>query len=1010
MSEGIRKKILIFILVIIPSLVFTSEVNYYLNKPYKINGVIKSRINCMIQDSVGYLWIGTMDGLYRYDGSEVIRYVNYEDTVSSLPDNKVFALYENSEGNILIGTQKKGICVYNRKNDTFEIFGELSAFSKISHKYVKTINEDSDGNIWVGTMGGGINRINKRTGEIKYYFSEIKDENSFYTSFITASFVDSTGDLWIGTYGNGLFKYSPEDNGFTNMNPAENKDVYSAEFITSIDEDISGTLRIGSNGSGVSGFDLQGNSLFDLKYNPEKPFSIKSNSISCIESDDYGNLWIGTSGGGLNLLGENGQLIVFNSENNKEITSDFITAILIGRDGLLWFSTIDGEIFNIDFKIGVFNFCNSDKVENTAKRNSDTENVTSIDFDYENKLWIGTDRGKVSVLEKNSGRISDVLSISEKAVKKIKRESENVLWIATLGAGLIRYDLKTDEKIVYDESKGLGSDYIFDFYIDGNGFVWVGTGKGLYIIDFKNDKEKIENVPQKLYIKGYPMSFNIICLFADKSENLWIGTDRGIDIINTESMSDVRKYLLGVDATRSLSSDNVNCIYQDSLGRIWIASTSGLRMYIPEIRSFRHFTEKDGLPDNNIQNILEDSDGKLWLSTNDDICKFEPDSGFVKVFGNNEGLKDVFFYFNCSAVSREGELFFGSSNGVMSFFPDDITLPVLMPDIYIENLTVTSQSENEKKIFNNLSNSSEESIVLDSSDFFFEITFKALEYRQPENIAFSYRLYPFQEKWVFSGNRNYVSYTKMEPGEYIFQVRNSDAEGKWNDDYATVKIKILPPFWKTTQFIIIIIIIIFFTFFFWYFRQTQNARKLESLVKEKTMQLKLVNEKLKIQSETDGLTEIYNHKFIMEQLKKEVIRINRKGGELCILMMDIDHFKKINDKYGHQFGDNVLKEVADIMKNSVRESDYVGRYGGEEFMIILTDTSVDIAFKVAERIRINIHELSSKFNALISISGGITDYKGGAIEDFIHRADFNLYVAKEKGRNRIISELTDFVN
>ncbi len=151
----------------------------------------------------------------------------------------------------------------------------------------------------------------------------------------------------------------------------------------------------------------------------------------------------------------------------------------------------------------------------------------------------------------------------------------------------------------------------------------------------------------------------------------------------------------------------------------------------------------------------------------------------------------------------------------------------------------------------------------------------------------------------------------------------------------------------------------------------------------------------------DELTNIYNRRYIIESLKKEKAFADRTGEKFSLALIDIDNFKEVNDKYGHEVGDKVLEMVAYEIQNSVREADIVGRWGGDEFIVILRNTDIEKAKKVAERIKEQIKNI--KVNSInLSVSIGLTEYNGReSLKDLIRKADKALYRAKEKGKDRI---------
>ena len=168
------------------------------------------------------------------------------------------------------------------------------------------------------------------------------------------------------------------------------------------------------------------------------------------------------------------------------------------------------------------------------------------------------------------------------------------------------------------------------------------------------------------------------------------------------------------------------------------------------------------------------------------------------------------------------------------------------------------------------------------------------------------------------------------------------------------------------------------------------------------------HQKIHKEAITDGLTGLYNHRFFVEQLSKEIERSQRYQNPLGLLMLDIDNFKNYNDTNGHPAGDELLKSVADIFKRSVRRTDYVTRYGGEEFAIILPETPMEKAQLVAEKIRKEIEKevfdnQETQPGGNLTISVGVASHSKdfNQVDEFVQDADVALYNAKESGRNKV---------
>jgi diguanylate cyclase (GGDEF)-like protein len=159
-------------------------------------------------------------------------------------------------------------------------------------------------------------------------------------------------------------------------------------------------------------------------------------------------------------------------------------------------------------------------------------------------------------------------------------------------------------------------------------------------------------------------------------------------------------------------------------------------------------------------------------------------------------------------------------------------------------------------------------------------------------------------------------------------------------------------------------------------------------------------------SNTDGLTQLYNHRYFQDQLTREIKRINRTGGRLSMLIIDVDNFKQLNDTHGHAAGDEVLAQLAGILKESIRESDLLARYGGEEFVVVTFGTSAAGAELLAEKLRTRVAESSfmvdeSKRPRSVTVSIGVAEFKKSKTELFA-AADAALYRAKAAGKNCVV--------
>jgi diguanylate cyclase (GGDEF)-like protein len=187
--------------------------------------------------------------------------------------------------------------------------------------------------------------------------------------------------------------------------------------------------------------------------------------------------------------------------------------------------------------------------------------------------------------------------------------------------------------------------------------------------------------------------------------------------------------------------------------------------------------------------------------------------------------------------------------------------------------------------------------------------------------------------------------------------------------------------------------------------------RVRSMLRIKKLQdeIELKNRELERLSISDGLTGLYNHRHIHKLLNEEFDRVDRTNERLTVAMFDLDRFKGVNDTYGHQAGDRVLEQLADILRESAREIDRLGRYGGEEFMVLLPDTSIDDAVVFVERVRREVarrpFSISDDQALRMTISAGVSTYPHPRIKNpemLVRLADEALYAAKSAGRNRVV--------
>ncbi|HET9053995.1 MAG TPA: diguanylate cyclase, partial [Cyclobacteriaceae bacterium] len=528
-------------------------------------------------------------------------------------------------------------------------------------------------------------------------------------------------------------------------------------------------------------------------------------------------------------------------------------------------------------------------------------------------------------------------------VWSLYQDREGIIWIGTHNGGLTRYDKKTNTFSYYrfkpEDESSLSNQIVWTTLEDSQGRFWVGTSDGLNLMDREN------------------------------------GT--------------FKRYHAMENQAGSLTNDSVLSMHEDKKNRLWFGTDIGLHLYNEEKDTFKVYTTRDGLADNGIRSITEDASGNLWMATNNGISMFNPDTGNIKNFQAYNRKKIGVFDTGSGMTLSTGEVVFGGENGLRIFNPEVLNshendeVPVVLTDFTLFTKSVPINGP--EKILGKVINQTDQ-IVLDYNKSMFSFKFAALNYRDPDKNRYAYQLEGFDDVWREVGNQRTATYTNIAPGTYHFRVKASTGTGQWSTRELPLKIIIEPPPWRAWWAYCGYVLLIVLAFYF----RAEHRRLRESA------------EIYKTQSVTDALTHIYNRAGI-DQITSKLFEDPEKSKDTTVMLLDIDHFKRINDNWGHDAGDYILANIANTIVQNVRRTDHVGRWGGEEIVLICPSTTQSAATLIAEKLRgtiaKNVFELNAK-RIPVTVSIGVAIAKTGeTFEAVFKRADIALYRAKSEGRN-----------
>ena len=784
------------------------------------DGLSQNTINCIFQDSRGFIWFGTQDGLNCYDGYSFSILRGEPADSNSLSHSWVWDVFEDSRKNIWVATWN-GLNRYDPVAKRFiHYLPDPKDSLSLSGSRPTSICEDADGFLWIGTWGGGLNRYDYNTDRFVSFMVNPDDNNTLASNFIRKVYYTSKREIWAGTW-DGLTCIKKSTDGryqFTNYrnNPANTRSI-SANKITSIINDKQGRLWVGTLGGGLNRFDEKNNQFIHYRHSESNPQSLSGDDVSVLFEDSKGQLWVGVIGGGVNKFNRNNESflrISHDPENKYSLNGDNVYCIYEDKSGLLWIGANGLNIYNS--RKNHFHYFHS----NSRKTNSLSHNkVTSFYEDQDGIIWIGTDGGGLNRYDRETDRFTHFKStdanpqtLSSNNVSSLTGGKQNEIWVGTRGGGVYRFNSQTGKfyplNLYQPSSSGGILNYVNALKMDHSGSLWIATYEsGLVRYDIPSMQyDQFINDPED------PSSLSgnyLLTIYVDSENDIWLGIwGGGLCRYNRENKA-FTSYTRQANDPSSLGDNIVHSIHESSAGGkrvLWIGTSSGLSfadISKPGPLKFDHISQQDGLPSNVIYSILEDQSGNLWLSTNMGISCFNPDRRTFKNYDIKDGLQSNEFNTGSGLVTRDGLFLFGGINGFNTFSPDSIFQSLFLPDINLTSFKIF-----DKSVLSGMALFTTSKIKLDYKQNFFSFEFSALDFSQPDKNQYAYRLEGFDQDWIYSGSRRYASYTNLDPGGYTFRVIGSNSDGVWNENGASVQILIKPPFWHTWWFRFLSILII----------------------------------------------------------------------------------------------------------------------------------------------------------------------------------------------------------
>jgi ligand-binding sensor domain-containing protein/DNA-directed RNA polymerase specialized sigma24 family protein len=871
------------------------------------DGLSQNTINYIFQDSRGFMWFCTHNGLNQFDGNSFTVLKNIEGDSTSIASNDIYTAFEDRNHNLWFGTSQ-GLSLFDRGKNSFVNFDYYPFSNRYTLNPVWSIIASQDKKeLWLGASGG-LFSFNLSSHQFSHVVinDSIQNANS-----VGALCTDKKGDIWVGTP-QGLFRFDKRNKKLIWLE--YNRTKKDNNIVRCLLKDREDNIWIGNEDGVLSKYDFQLGTFTHYEALKDK-FPIRS-----ILENSAGELWIGTDKGGVFIFEPKPARFV-PLDYNRENGNDVIRSLCEDKKGDIWLGTYNGGAHLFDKLDTAFNYILPyPEINHPNESNS----VMAVAEDKEGQLWLGTDGGGLihwagnqNIRYYKSNAPSN--SIAGNTILCLSKGRDEKLYIGTYANGISVMDTRTGmfRNNQHDTAghKSLNDNSVWAIYNDNEAYLWIGTNNGgLNLLNLRN--ETFRHFTNNLKDPTSISSNSIRCITKDSRNNLWIGTVSGLNLLN-EKDSTFTRFIHTLSDKKSLSNSNILCIYEDSQKNLWLGTHGGgINLYNPKSRFFTNYKESNGLSGNIVYGILEDSQGNLWLSTNKGISKFNPATGEFKNFDTSSGLPSSQFNVGAFYKNPAGALFFGSINGLCSFSPHHIKEntylpPIVLTDFALFNKTVTigANSPLQKSI------TETREITLDYSQSVISFSFAALNYTHRDKNNYAYKLEPFDKEWNLVGNKHNATYTNLAPGVYTFKVKGSNNSRIWNEKYTSVKLIITPPFWKTTWFKL------FSTLVTLSLILGVHTLQVNRIQKQKTILEKLVNQRTEEIEEKNKLiyeTEMKNAQLLQQRLSDEIISKSQELTSYTLLIIQknrlLDELKKKIKETIRQSNPNKLQDFKNLIR------------------------------------------------------------------------------------------------
>jgi signal transduction histidine kinase/ligand-binding sensor domain-containing protein/CheY-like chemotaxis protein len=746
-------------------------------------GLPQGTVYATLQDSQGFIWLGTEDGLVRFDGHEMVRYAYSPSARGGLPGNFIYQIAEDAQHDLWIVVKDAGVARWNRATDSFTVYRHDPANSdSLASDATNTLLVDTRGRVWVGTRDAGLNLLDPISGRIQHMRHDPGNPDSLTDDHIDSLALDRSGTLWVGTEA-GLDRRQPNGAFVHFHHAAMDPHSLSGNQISSVLEDQSGALWVGTLDGGLNRMERNGRVEQVFRHDPLRKGSLGADDVRAVLEDQAGHLWVGTAEG-LELLDRStGQFSHYrhDASDADSLRDSFVMSLYEDAGGLVWIGTRAGGVSRWDPRSWELGGHRPPWLADKL--------VTAFADAPDDKVWIASLGGGLMQFDVSTGEAADIDTIAgrrgavgDQRVMSLHQDARGTLWIGTMTSGLSKLapgGRVESIPVKAGDARSLSAAGIMTIFEARSGQLWIGThGGGANVLDPRTGL-----IHQLSYgTQAGVIAPNVTAIAEDPTGNFWVGTDGGgLDLVRADGTV-IKVFRHDPNDLTTLPANTVWALAVDERGRVWIGTDGGgLAQVVGSAASadsihFRVLSHDDGLSSDTIYGVLTDAAGRLWLSGNAGLMRFDPDSGAVKTFHRERGLQGEEFDFNAFHRMRDGRLCFGGPGGFNIFDPSRISENRRPPRLVLTRLEVLGVAAPGATPYWLL-----DRIQVDHRASVISLDFGALDFTSPKRNRIAYRMAGLTDRWIDLGSQHRISLTNLDAGDHVLEVRAANADSVWSE-------------------------------------------------------------------------------------------------------------------------------------------------------------------------------------------------------------------------------------